>query len=315
MHVEYVFLLRSLVNLGLGDWEALSFQRNGFQVCIPKPIADTSLYLKIQPSGGPVVFDISRFKPGSGLALQATMVSIQLKSALEVPEDKIDQTFQPIALEVFHHFKSWIRVLTRQHWIGYQQTAFPQQDFNVNVITGELKKPLGTRSVSVGFDYWKPLDQIVWSALGEKLAKGRLPSAGQLFFCEGLVDMGTGDLAQAVVELGAACELEVYSTIADSLQGRKAAPENLKKVERLNLARKVKLLGSLNGHSFKRFDANAARLVNKLYGMRGAAIHRADLPFVDNSKSPMWNASQLIRFVHAVERLLGWLDIQRSALV
>jgi ribosomal protein L14 len=315
MHVEYVFLLRSQVNLGLGDWEPLSFQRNGFQVRIPKPTSDTSFYIKIRPSGGPVVFDISRFKPGWGIALHATMVSIQLESPLEVPEDKIDQASQPIAQEIFNHFKSWIRVLTRQHWIGYQESAFPQQDFNVNVITGEVRKPLSTGGVSVGFDYWKPLDQRVWSALGEKLAKGRLPSAGQLFFCDSLVDIGAGDLAQAVVELGAACELEVYSTITDSLQVRKAAPKNLKKVERLNFARKVKLLGSLNGNSFKRFDANAARLVNKLYGMRGTAIHRADLPFVDNSKSPMWNASQLIRFVHAVERLLGWLDIQRSALV
>jgi hypothetical protein len=315
MQVEYVFLLRSQVNLGLGNWEPLSFQRDGFQACIPKPISETGFYIKIQPGNGPLTLDISRFKPGWGLALRATIVSIQLERPLEVPEDKIDQTFQPIALEIFNHFKSWIRVLTRQHWVGFQDSAFPQQDFSVNVITGNFRKPLGTRSVCVGFDYWKPLDQSAWSALGEKLAKRRLPSAGQLFFCDGLVDIGTGDLAQAVVELGAACELEVYSTIADSLQGRKAAPENLRKVERLRFATKVKLLGSLNGNSFKRFDASAARLVNKLYGMRGAAIHRADLPFADNSKTPEWNASQLIRFVHAVESLLGWLDIQRSALV
>jgi hypothetical protein len=243
------------------------------------------------------------------------MVSIQMESSLQVPEDKISHTFEPVAVEIFNHFKSWVRVLTRQHWIGYQWSAFSQQDFNVNVITGEVKKPLSIGGVVVGFDYWKRLDQPTWSTLREKLAKGRLPSAGQLFFCDGLVDMGTGDLAQAVIQLGAACELEVYSTIADSLQVRKAAPENLKKVERLKFARKVKLLGSLNGNSFKRFDSGAARLVIKLYGMRGAAIHRADLPFVDNSKNPMWNASQLIRFVHACERLFEWLAIQRSALV
>jgi hypothetical protein len=144
------------------------------------------------------------------------------------------------------------------------------------------------------------------------LAEGTLPSAGQLFFCDSLVDIGAGDLAQAVVELGTACELEVYSTVAVALRGRKAPPDNLRKVDRLSFARKVKLLGCLTGNSFKRFNANAARLVNKLYAMRGAAIHRAHLPFVDSSKSPMWNASQLVRFVQAVESLFGWLDLQRE---
>ena len=105
------------------------------------------------------------------------------------------------------------------------------------------------------------------------------------------------------------------TTVADALQSRNAAPEDSKKVERLKFARKVKLIGSLTGNSFKRFDARAARLVVKLYPMRGAAIHRADLPFVDKSKNPMWNASQLLHFVHACESLFRWLDIQRLALV
>jgi len=261
------------------------------------------------------VFDLSRLKPGGALSLETTMLSIQMESSLQVPEDKISHSYEPVAVEIFNHFKSWVRVLTRQYWIGYQWSAFSRQDFNVNVTIGEVKKPLGIGGVVFGFDYWKRLDQATWSALGEKLAKGRLPSAGQLFFCDGLVDMGTGDLAQAVIELGAACELEVYSTIADAHLSRKAAPMDLKKVEWLKFARKVKLIGSLTGNSFKRFDAGAARLVVKLYGMRGAAIHRADLPFVDKSKNPMWNASQLIRFVRACERLFEWLDIQRSALV
>ncbi len=315
MHVEYVFLLRSQVYLGLGDWEPLSFQRSGFQVCIPKPISDIGFYIKVQEGGGPVVPEISRFEPGGALGLHTTMVSIQMESPLEVPEDKIAQTILPIALEIFSHFNSWVRVLTRQHWIGYKESASPQQNFNVNLIMGDVKKSLGAKTVGVGFDYWKPLDQQVWSTLGEMLAKGGLPSAGQLFFCDGLVDMGTGDLAQAVIELGAACELEVYTAIADTLQKRNAAREDLKKIEWLKFAGKVKLIGSLTGSSFKRFDARAARLVVRLYAMRGAAIHRADLPFLDKSKNPMWNAAQLIRFVHACERLFGWLDIQRSALV
>jgi len=163
MHVEYVFLLKSQVNLGLGDWEPLSFQRNGFQVRIPKPISDTSIYLKTQPNTGPVELDISRSRPGSALRLQTTMVSIQMESSLQVPEDKISHTFEPVAVEIFNHFKSWVRVLTRQHWIGYQWSAFSQQDFNVNVITGEVKKPLSIGGVVVGFDYWKRLDQPTWS--------------------------------------------------------------------------------------------------------------------------------------------------------
>lgn len=314
MQIEYLFLLRSLINLGLGNWEPLSFQRGGLQVCIPKPISEASLYIKIQPGNGPVMFDISRGTPGSALHLWTTMVSVRLKSAHEIPGNEIDQTFQATALEVFHDFRSWIRVLTRQHWIGFQNSAFPQLDFNVNVITGNLKRPLRTAGTSTGFDYWKVLDQSTWNALGEKLANGRAPSAGQLFFCEGLVAMGNGDLAQAVVELGIACELEVYSTIVDVHRVRNATLESLKKIERIKFSRKVRLLGSLNGNSFRRFDAKAARLVNALYGMRGAAIHRADLPLVDTSKSRLWNTSQLIRFVHAVEKLLDWLNLQRSAL-
>jgi hypothetical protein len=249
MHIEYIFLLRSQVYLHLGEWEPLSFQRSGFQVRIPKPISDHFSYFKIQEGGGPIVWDFSRFKPGGALGLWTTMVSIQMESPLEVPEDKIYQIFQPLALEVFSHFKSWVRVLTRQHWIGYKESALDEQYFNINMIMGEIKKPLGTRGGSVGYDYWKPLDQQVWSTLGEKLAKGILPSAGQLFFCNGLIDMGTGDIAQAVVELGAACELEVYTTIADALQRRNAAPEDLKKIEWLKFARKVKLIGSLTGNS------------------------------------------------------------------
>jgi hypothetical protein len=152
MQAEYVFLLRSEVKLALGEWEPLSFRRSGFEVRIEKPISDTGFYIKIRPSGGPIVLEVSRLRPGWGLAVCATMVSIQLESPQEVREDRIGEVFQPVAQGVFNHFKSWIRVLTRQHWIGYQESAFPRQDFNVNVMTGGQRKPLGTGTVGLGFD-------------------------------------------------------------------------------------------------------------------------------------------------------------------
>jgi hypothetical protein len=314
LRIEYNFLERGKIELQGGDWAHLSFQRNKFRVYISKPIFKPSFYIRIARSNGPVQFDISRLEPGGALGLPVTMVSIELDLALEIPEEKVDETFQPTALEIFRDFNSWVRVRTRQHWIGYQDSLSPEQHFNVNLITDRLKKPIRVSGVAVGFDYWKPLEETMWGVIGEKLAEGSQPSIGQLFFCDALMDIGAANLAQAVVALGVACELEVYSLVVD-VRGNKEGADALNKLERQNFARNLNYLGNLNRNTFRRFDASSARLVNSLYEMRGAAAHRGHLPFVDLSKTWVANAAELIQYVRAAERLFDWLEIQRSKLV
>ena len=313
MRVRYQFAVRSEIQVTSGSWPNLSFEGGDMHVEIEKPIPRSNFYTsadlldrasdrKVDPEAAWAAY------------LGVSLIAVELEQEEQVQEDKISMAFYKPAMEVLSGLLPWVRVLTRQYWVGYKELSSVTVHALVTVINKSDKKSLGTVTVPKGFIYGKDLDQNTWLAIGTKLANRERPRPSELFFCDALIDIAEGDIPQAVVALGASCDIEIHILVQDILRRRSEEFQNIfKKYARYTFGQGIDaLVRDFGGDPFTVIEPEAARLVKVLYSMRGNAIHRAECIYEQQGKRVPVDSTNIGLFVEATEKLFTWSESQRS---
>lgn len=316
MQIEFVFELRSQLMLADGPWPPLAFRRGEFGVHIDKPEVFQLPFIRLDALRADT--DLRQFRSEPGLAVTLSMANVRVLLELDRDVERADilAVFQDLAMTLLGELKSWIRVLARQYWVGFKQSSGALQHFHVNRVNESGKEPISNAGCGPAYEYWKVIDADKWQQIGEKMAAGERPRPGQLFFCAGLLEISELNMAQAIIDLGASCDLELLAVLLGAERSlaasRKPIPTDLQNPESLRFGERLSLVGRLSAVPFSRHNPNADRLIRELYGLRGDAIHRSSLPIEDETKSAPANTSKLLPYVEACESLFDWLNSQRG---
>src|SRR5208337_3533292 len=212
MQVTYVFPVTSEIKVEDGNWSCLSFERDGKRVSIQKPYprAEFDRHWDSRTTHSPTALPKAWFEFEAGQDEYGTsLVTLQVILPADAAEENLRKETLETALAVLQELTSWIRVLTRQFWVGYRGREFQQQKYLIYIGEGKERKLCHTGGAGWGYQYCKNLDATTWAEIGTKLALGARPRPSQLFFCDALLDAVQADLAQAVLALGVSCEIEI----------------------------------------------------------------------------------------------------------
>jgi hypothetical protein len=318
MQATYVFCLGSEIKVEDGDWPQLSFERDGKHVSIEKPLPRTrfdwqwdsmTMHSKTSPPPEWFPFEAGRDEFG------ATLVTVRVTPPAQVSEEAVYDETRDTALATLQEFVSWARVLTRQYWIGRRGRASKVDKYLMYIGEAGKAKPRHSGAAGWGFDYATDLSTATWGQIGDKLALGQRPSPSVLFFCDALLDIAEGDVAQAVAGLGVSCEVEIYSLMQDVLRGKSEEFQRLyNELVRLSFKDTLSALVKLECKAFREFDPVAYDLVLKLYRARGKAVHQGAPFFREQGRNMTITHTEIPKYVQAVEKLFAWADAERSRL-
>jgi hypothetical protein len=315
MLVTYVFPVPSEIRVEDGNWSCLSFERDGKSVSIQKPYPRTqfdwqwdslTVHSRTPPPKEWLEFEAGREE------YDTSLITVEVVFPAEPTEENLQKETPGFVVPVLQQVISWIRVLTRQYWLGYYGRSFRLQKHVMYMGEGKQRKRHHMGGTGWGFEYGKSLDATTWAEIGAKLALGARPRPSQIFFCDALLDIQEGDLEQAVLALGVSCEIEVFILTQDILAQKDEEFQRLfEEFMRPSFEDSFKLLKKLGCDPFSDFDKKAACLVRRLYEARGKAAHRGGCYYVENREKVFITSPGIIEYVVAVERLFAWSDAQR----
>jgi hypothetical protein len=315
MQLTYVFPVTSEIKVEDGNWSCLSFERDGKRVSIQKPYPRTqfdwqwdslTMHSRTPPPKEWFEFEAGEDEYGTSL------ITLEIILPADATEESVEDEMRGFVLLVLQQLISWIRVLTRQFWLGYYGRSFRPQKYVMYVGQGEKDKARHSGSAGWGVEYGRDLDATTWAQIGTKLALGERPRPSQLFFCDALLDIAEGDLAQAIVALGVSCEIEI-SVLRQEILARKDEEFSrlFEEYMKPRFEESFKLLKEFGCNPFSDFDEKADRLVRNLYKARGKAAHRGECYYVENGEEVLITRTGIFEYVVAVERLFAWSDAQR----
>ncbi|HUZ47349.1 MAG TPA: hypothetical protein VMW54_12005 [Terriglobia bacterium] len=318
MKATYGFCVTSEIKVDGGDWPRLSYERDGMHVSIEKPLPWTQLewepdsvimHSKIPPPPERFAFEVGRDLSGT------TLVKIGVTPLAQVSGGDPYNLTRDAALTALHEFVSWVRVLTRQYWIGRSRRAVKNDKYIMYVGEFGKGKPRHTGGMGRGFIYGAELNAATWAQIGNKLALGQRPSASNLFFCDALLDIAERNVTQAVAGLGVSCEVEIYSLTQDVVRRRNEEFQRLyEQFIRIKFEDGFRVLEKLGCKPFKEFDPDARRMVLQLYGARGKAVHKGDPFYREDGRDVTITSTEVTKYVPAVEKLFAWADAERLRL-
>lgn len=309
MKVCYEYFVRSEIKLTDEVFPVLSFTRNGAAVTVHKPIGRSGLYLSAA-----MMLPVPAMTTGPDLAqdLGASLIRVEVESERCEDRNQVGNILGPVAQQMVHDLVPWIRVLTRQYWIGRKDRDRLDQRISVTLVDGTHTTPLSTGMFGLGFPYGAPLNAEIWADIGDRMARCEKAAPSRLFFCDALLDALEQDVPQAVVALGVSCELEISSLLEEILARRSNEFRTLfQKYTRFTFDDEVRLIAEFGGDAFADVDKQSARLVNVLYGMRGQAIHRGQSSYDEEGKAVALDVNHIPKFVRAVESFFSWCEAQR----
>ncbi|MGD0221131.1 MAG: hypothetical protein ABSF71_02240 [Terriglobia bacterium] len=241
-----------------------------------------------------------------------SLITVEIILPADATEESLRKEMRGFVLPLLQQLVSWIRVLTRQFWLGYYGRSTRPQKYLLYIGPGEKDKPRHSGAVGWGLEYGRDLDATTWAQIGTKLALGERPRPSQLFFCDALLDISDGDLAQAIVALGVSCEIEIATLRQDILAGKDEEFGRLfEEYMRPRFEESFKLLNEFGCDPFSDFDKDACHLVRNLYRARGKAAHRGECYYVENGQKVLITLAGVFEYVNAVERLFAWSNAQR----
>lgn len=302
MRSRFEFSVRCELRLQEGNWPHLRFEREGFLMSVEKPVATMKPLLALEMLSTP---------KQNMRTSEAAEIAFFLRIAVEVEPSQGDGipaeggSPDQLAWRSLNEILVWIRVLTRQYWIGYRErweSGVSYEELELGVTPRKAKSGV---QIGLAFEYGQPLDEKMWAMIQINLADEEKPSASQLFFCDALLDISEADISQATVALGIACELELQNLIDEALALRDEGVWKLfKRYAKYQFGDMLKIPSQLGGKSFGDVDSNAARLVQELHDLRGKAAHGKKLPAGLN----------VGQYIDATEKLFAWASAQRVAL-
>lgn len=316
MQATYVFPIESEIRVGNGNWPNISFERGGNIITVEKPIPrrtfdwewdSTVKYSKRTPTP-----DVSAFEPG-GNELDLTLVKVGVAPLDRVAERTLHDATRDIALTSVQEFCSWVRVLTRQYWVG--RYSGPARLSRYVMYAGQPTDGRRRHSAATGwgFEYGAMLDAATWEQIGQKLSGAQRPRASQLFFCDALLDIAEGDVAQATAGLGVSVEVEVHSLTQDIVRTKSVEFQRLfSEFVRLGFDKNLSALEKMGCRPFKDFDKDAHGHVLRLYRARNKAVHEGKPYHRKDGKDYTIKRTDTPMYVRAVERLFAWTESERG---
>jgi len=272
-------------------WHPIELEFEGCRFRIRAPISE---YYPFEPASGP------RHEWLLKAAFQPFGLSI-----FEVEVATTRESFRAEHVNaLIANLMSWIRVLTRQFWLGKQvrPTALtPSYEVSEN---GQPCHSGGGVNV---FSYGKPFERADWEALGICNTGASLPDIAVITFCDSLLSYGNADWRHSLIQMASSCDQEVNYLVEKAFSSKAPnLPRSVRKMLRYEFSRAhSELAGDLGLQPFKEFDCQAAKKVNELYDYRGKAIHQKHLSFA---------MPDPLDFVWAVEKLFAWPEIQSHKL-
>jgi len=272
-------------------WPPLLMKFGASSIALHKPIGDFQAH---QPLGALNV----------GPA-EAHSTVLRLECAAEA-QPEIHELY-PLA----HGATIWLRVLTRQYWVGFGGSGNVYARggrLTTDPSTGERQSTgWGTAGAPV---ILKPLSIETWAKVGGALAFGQAPRASDLIFCSGMLALSGGSLQESVALMGIACEIELNSCIESLLSshGDKVA-RKLYDSRRLAFQWKLEHLAPLiSGRNFSTEEPHWHAHVLRLYERRGTAAHRESARS-ELSEAPFFTLATdaFLRWTHSVRTSRGEL--------
>jgi hypothetical protein len=268
-------------------WPPLEVQIQGTPVKVHKPIA--------HQASQPVPDSIGN----QGLDIYSTILRLELSSETPPAGDLL----YPIAVRCL----SWIRVLTRQYWVGFSGsgTAAVRGSSLISDLATGVTEPAnfgGFRTPIIP----QPLSQEVWTDVGRALVSADSCRNSDLIFCNGMLALRNGSLQESIALLGIACEVELTEYLQSFVLARNDPVISvLYKQARTDFKSKLtELLPALCGRKFSDDVPHWHPDLLHLYKLRGTAAH-GTLGAEDLKNVP--------RFVLAADSFLRWMHEIRSA--
>lgn len=314
MRVRYQFAVRSEINLVADGFPKLSLERDGNRIQVSKPVTRSKFYISQDIVGNQPTVPNVDLRADWAVFIGVSLVDIELEPRGQISQDQVMNRLHPPAAQVLRDLVSWIRVLTRQYWVGYRERNIVEQQGWAILIDGENERSLGSVGGGFGFSYGRPLDRDTWLTIGAKLALRELPRPSQIFFCDALFDISQGDIVQAVAALGIAREMEANSLLSHILERRTQELQTIfeKHVRYKFTEATNKIIRIFGGEPFPEAEPGAARLLNTLYDMRGKAVHRGECTYDEHGKTVAVTFGDIPKFVEAAEKLFTWSENQRA---
>jgi hypothetical protein len=215
----------------------------------------------------------------------------------------IDRLNHALVNALVANLMSWIRVMTRQYWLGKQ--VRPTAEEPAYELSENGKPHHSGGGVNV-FRYGRPLASPDWEALGLYNVGATLPDVGLTTFCDGLLAIGNREWRQAMILMASACDQELNFVLERAFVEK--AP-NFEKLYRKRVRFDFKLGHSdvaeeLGLESFAKVEPSAAAKLNRLYEFRGRAIHQKEVTV------PPVNPTD---YIFAVEKFFAWASKQSQA--
>jgi hypothetical protein len=210
--------------------------------------------------------------------------------------------------EVVKECLGWIRVATRQYWIGILSSG------SNSIARGSIISAPGEwtnfGAAQTPF-HGEWLSNRCWQWVGAQINAGKSPSIPDLMFCDALLSFRAHDYLQSAVRLGIVCELELNSLIDDLLARQSEVAQKLYKEKAHQFGEKLTTtLEILGAQSYRNHNEQWATELCKLYPLRGSAIHHAECLI---NGVPV-GFEHISRFVFAVDDFLHWAKYQRTQL-
>jgi hypothetical protein len=287
------------------EWQPLKVVRDTYNFELCRPVSD-SLSVSMPLSSGNQI-----------LPINYSLMRVSLLAEQDQPDPE-----WMVAYSIVKCCLSWIRIVTRQYWIGILPTPsvnFPRVTIMAELISGDVTFTGAGAFSSLVIPL--RLSHTVWDALTPLLQTGVLPQMSESFLCDALLHFAGRDYVQAVAGLGIACELELNSFIEDLLQLHPETVRKMYKINRLQFSEKLRKIPTLLGTSdFKRIHASSFAKVSELYESRGRAVHTGQASTVrkdnktDRQEIAPLSVGLLAGYWFAAEDFFEWTRRERTRL-
>src|ERR1700682_3829279 len=179
-------------------WAPIYLQRAGRAIRISKPVSSIT--------EAPVKGELS----DQVVDIRCTMFRIETDL---YPESA---TLQPLEVyQVIHELIHLLRTVARQYWIGF---AMANEGSLVQGTRSRIESGMASfaRQGSFAIPFIvSPLDEQTWQFLGQLLAVPAFPSTAEVMLCDALLEIRRGDILQAVLLLGVACEVAIAGFLGE----------------------------------------------------------------------------------------------------
>jgi len=283
--ITYEFLLPTRVRIvDQSEWSPLKVPSDKGNFLLLKPIPGESTARAIETISNEIL-EVS-------YSLMRVQVSCNDEEA--IPDWQVP-------LWLVHRCIEWIRVATRQYWLGFKWNAVQSLHGCIQTtVGGEVTiQNFGTAGWPI---FPPPLTQDVWKAIGREIIAGQNPPVSEQFLCDALARFHERAYRQAIVAMGIACELELNSFIDDLLCLHHPSTKLLYSQTRFDFRKKFsKIAVALGASEYPK--PTSMETILALYELRGAVAHRGRCE-VDNG--------QVSRFWFAVEEFFRWTAEERK---